>query len=25
MARELLDHAPAFADRIAACERALAP
>ncbi|BAJ33100.1 MULTISPECIES: type I polyketide synthase [Kitasatospora] len=25
MARELLDRAPAFADRIAACERALAP
>nr|AIY53022.1 polyketide synthase II [Streptomyces sp. M10] len=25
MARELLDHAPVFADRIAACERALAP
>ncbi|MFJ5920978.1 type I polyketide synthase [Kitasatospora sp. NPDC092948] len=25
MARELLDHAPAFADRIAACARALAP
>ncbi|MFD8938973.1 type I polyketide synthase [Streptomyces sp. NPDC059578] len=25
MARELLDHAPAFAERIAACERALAP
>ncbi|MEW2065348.1 type I polyketide synthase, partial [Streptomyces sp. NPDC007002] len=25
MARELLDHAPAFADRIEACERALAP
>ncbi|AXI75169.1 SDR family NAD(P)-dependent oxidoreductase [Streptomyces cavourensis] len=25
MARELLDHAPAFAARIAACERALAP
>ncbi|MYQ50108.1 MULTISPECIES: type I polyketide synthase [unclassified Streptomyces] len=25
MARELLGHAPAFADRIAACERALAP
>ncbi|MFF0390306.1 type I polyketide synthase [Kitasatospora sp. NPDC004615] len=25
MARELLDHAPAFADRVAACERALAP
>ncbi|MFD5437541.1 type I polyketide synthase, partial [Kitasatospora sp. NPDC127067] len=25
MARELLDHAPAFADRITACERALAP
>ncbi|MFF2545518.1 type I polyketide synthase [Kitasatospora sp. NPDC058063] len=25
MARELLDHAPVFADRIAACARALAP
>ncbi|SDS63080.1 Acyl transferase domain-containing protein [Streptomyces sp. TLI_053] len=25
MARELLDRAPAFADRVAACERALAP